>query len=77
MRGEPINVTLLLNGPQRAGEKQMSEKYKPQADIVHKAASFMTHPEKATPEDIKRMAPRILDDQRNDPQKNAATSKKI
>jgi hypothetical protein len=55
----------------------MSEKHKPQADIVHKAASFMTHPEKATPEDIKRMAARILDDQRNDPQKNAATSKKI
>jgi hypothetical protein len=54
----------------------MVEKHKPQEDIVHKAAIFMTHPEKATPEDIKRMAARILDDQRNDPEKHAPKGKK-
>ena len=54
----------------------MSEKHKPQEDIVHKAAVFMTHPEKATPEDIKRMAARILDDQRNDPEKHEKAAKK-
>jgi hypothetical protein len=48
----------------------MAEKQKPEEDIVHKAASFMTHPEKATHEDIKRMAARLLDDQRNDPMKH-------
>jgi len=48
----------------------------PQEDIVHKAAIFMTHPEKATPEDIKRMAARLLDDQRNDPEKHAPKEKK-
>ena len=50
----------------------MAEKHKPQEDIVHKAAIFMTHPEKATPEDVRRMAARLLDDQRNDPAKHAA-----
>jgi hypothetical protein len=53
----------------------MAEKHKPQEDIVHKAAAFMTHPEKATPEDIRRMAARILDDQRNDPMKQAEKAK--
>ena len=46
----------------------MAEKQKPKSDIVHKAAQFLTHPEKATPADIKSMAARILDDQRNDPE---------
>jgi hypothetical protein len=54
----------------------MAEKHKPQEDIVHKAAAFMTHPEKATLEDIKRMAARILDDQRNDPAKAKAKIEK-
>jgi len=54
----------------------MSEKQKPQEDIVHKAAIFMTHPEKATHEDIKRMAARLLDDQRNDPTRHAAKTEK-
>ena len=46
----------------------MAEKQKPQADIVKKAAKFMKHPETATKTDIKRMAGRILDDQKNDPE---------
>ena len=46
----------------------MAEKHKPQEDIFDEAATFMTHPQKATPEDIKRMAARLLDDQRNDPE---------
>ena len=53
----------------------MSEVHKPQSDSVHKAAVFMTHPEKATHEDIKRMAARILDDQRNDAKKNESKAK--
>ncbi len=54
----------------------MSEKHKPQEDIVHKAATFMTHPEKATLEDIKRMAARLLDDQRNDPLRHSQKAEK-
>jgi hypothetical protein len=46
----------------------MAEKEKPQPDIVKKAAKFMKDPSSATPTDIKRMAARILDDQKNDPQ---------
>jgi hypothetical protein len=57
-------------------EETMAEKHKPQEDIVHKAATFMTHPEKATHEDVKRMAASLLDDQRNDPMKHAEKAKK-
>jgi hypothetical protein len=53
----------------------MAEKQKPKADIVHKAAQFLTHPEKATPADIKSMAARILDDQKNDPEAHKAKGK--
>ena len=46
----------------------MAEKKKPQEDIVKLAGRAMTHPEQLTGSDIKRMAARILDDQRNDPE---------
>ncbi len=46
----------------------MAEKKKPQEDLVKLAGRAMTHPEKLTGSEIKRMAARILDDQRNDPE---------
>jgi hypothetical protein len=46
----------------------MAEKQKPIPAIVKKAAEFLHHPEKATKADVKSMAARILDDQKNDPE---------
>jgi hypothetical protein len=51
-------------------EGLMAEKQKPTPAIVKKAAHFMKHPEDATKRDIKSMAARLLDDQRNDPQQH-------
>jgi len=48
----------------------VSEKQKPQADIVRIAARIIRNPETATQRDAQRMAARILDDERNDPQPN-------
>jgi hypothetical protein len=44
----------------------MPEKQKPTPDIVKKAAHFLKHPEEASLADIKSMAARLMDDQRND-----------
>lgn len=41
---------------------------KPFPDIVKTAARVLKHPETATREDARRMAARILDDQKNDPE---------
>jgi hypothetical protein len=46
----------------------MPEKQKPQPDIVKTAAKALKDPSAVTPEEIKRMAARILDDQKNDPE---------
>jgi hypothetical protein len=56
----------------------MAEKQKPQPAIVKVAAKAMTNPESVTPAEIKKMAARILDDQKNDPQphKKAPAKKK-
>jgi hypothetical protein len=48
-------------------EAAMPEKQKPTSEIVKKAAHFLKHPEEATLTDIKSMAARLMDDQRNDP----------
>jgi hypothetical protein len=55
----------------------MPEKQKPTPEIVKKAAHFLKHPEEASLADIKSMAARLMDDQRNDttPHKPAAASK--
>jgi hypothetical protein len=45
----------------------MAEKQKPQPRIVTVAARAMNNPKAVTQKDIKRMAARILDDQKNDP----------
>jgi len=45
----------------------MAEKQRPYPRIVTVAAKAMKHPENVTQKEIKRMAGRILDDQRNDP----------
>jgi hypothetical protein len=46
----------------------MPEFQKPYPDIVKTAARVLKHPETATRQDAKRMAARILDDQKNDPE---------
>ncbi len=48
----------------------MSEKQKPDPEIVHIAARILQNPRTATIEDAQRLAARILDDQRNDPQRH-------
>jgi hypothetical protein len=48
----------------------MTEKQKPQADIVKIAARVLKDPNTATQHDAQRMAARILDDEKNDPQPN-------
>jgi hypothetical protein len=53
----------------------MAEKQKPIPGIVKKAAHFMKHPEDATKRDIKSMAARLMDDQKNDPQPHKPTKK--
>jgi len=46
----------------------LAEKQKPIPGIVKKASHFMKHPEDATKADIRSMAARLLDDQKNDPE---------
>ena len=46
----------------------MAEKQKPQPEIVKIAAQAMKHPGEVTLPQIKKMAARILDDQKNDPE---------
>jgi hypothetical protein len=53
----------------------MAEKQKPQPRIVTVAAKAMNNPKTVTQKDIKRMAARILDDQRNDPYPHGRTPK--
>jgi uncharacterized protein YnzC (UPF0291/DUF896 family) len=62
----------------RQREDALSEKQKPAQEIVKKAAHFLKHPEAATLADIKSMAARLMDDQRNDatPHKVAAIKPK-
>jgi hypothetical protein len=43
----------------------MVEKQKPEYDVVKRAAHLMKKPEDAKPKDIKRMAGRILNDEKN------------
>ncbi|MGO9004528.1 MAG: hypothetical protein ACLQIQ_05395 [Beijerinckiaceae bacterium] len=53
----------------------MSEKQKPEYDLVKRAARLMTHPQEATPEDIKRLAARVMSDERNAPEQNKTVPK--
>lgn len=46
----------------------MAEKQKPDPHVVHVAARILKDPRTATLQDAQRMAARILDDQRNDPE---------
>jgi hypothetical protein len=46
----------------------MAEKQKPYRRIVTVAAQAMNNPQTVSQKDIKRMAARILDDQKNDPE---------
>ena len=51
----------------------MAERQKPTPSVVHRAAQILKDPKTATREDARRMAGRILDDQKNDPQKHKPT----
>jgi len=53
----------------------MAEKQKPIPAIVKKASHFMKHPEDATKADVKSMAARLMDDQKNDPQAHRPVKK--
>jgi hypothetical protein len=53
----------------------MAEKEKPLPGIVRVAARVIKKPETATKQDIKSMAARILDDQKNDPQQHRPVNK--
>ena len=54
----------------------MAEKQKPIPSVVHRAAQILQNPKTATKDDARRMAARILDDQKNDPQKHSPSKKK-
>lgn len=53
----------------------MTEKQKPEYDLVKRATKLMDDPSKATRADIKRMASRILNDEKNAPQPNKTVPK--
>jgi hypothetical protein len=53
----------------------MAEIQKPRYDIVRRAAEILRDPRVATQDDAKRMAARILDDERNDPSPNKTVPK--
>ena len=49
---------------------KMVEKQKPEYDVVKRAAEILKDPKITTIEDAKRMASRILNDEKNAPQPN-------
>lgn len=53
----------------------MPEKQKPEYDLVKRAARLMSHPQEATPEDIKRLAARVMSDEKNAPEANKKAPK--
>lgn len=53
----------------------MTEKQKPEYDVVKRAAVLIKKPELATPTDVKRMASRIQNDEKNAPQPNKTVPK--
>jgi hypothetical protein len=54
----------------------MAEKQRPIPAVVKRAAKILRDPSIATPRDAQRMAGRILDDQKNDPQKHKPVKKR-
>ena len=54
----------------------MAERQKPIPSIVKRAAEILRNPKVATRRDAQRMAGRILDDQKNDPQKHKPTKRR-
>ena len=53
----------------------MPEKQKPEYDIVKRAAKLFKDPQSATATDIKRMASRLMNDEKNAPQPNKVVPK--
>jgi len=53
----------------------MAEKQKPEYDLVKRAARLMSHPQDATHEDIKRLAARVMSDEKNAPDQNKMVPK--
>jgi hypothetical protein len=56
-------------------EGNMAEKQKPEYDLVKRAARLMSHPQDATHEDIKRLAARVMSDEKNAPDQNKTVPK--
>ncbi|MGO9602522.1 MAG: hypothetical protein ACLQAT_03800 [Candidatus Binataceae bacterium] len=55
----------------------MAEKQKPFPDVVKVAARILKHPETATRQDAQRMAARIMDDEKNDPEPHKQVGRKL
>jgi hypothetical protein len=53
----------------------MVEKQKPEYDVVKRAAHLIREPQSATPDDIKRLCARILNDEKNAPAPNKTVPK--
>ena len=53
----------------------MVEKQKPEYDVVKWAAALLHDPRTATLEDVRRMASRIINDERNAPEPNRTVPK--
>lgn len=53
----------------------MVDKQKPEYDVVKRAAKLLDNPKSATPTDVKRMASRIMNDEKNAPQPNRTVPK--
>jgi hypothetical protein len=67
---------LAANYGKQTEHAEMAEKQKPNPRIVTVAAKAMKHPETVTQKEIKRMAARILDDQKNDPEQHKPARRK-
>lgn len=53
-----------------------NKRHKPPADLVHKAAQALSHPDKASLRTIKRMAAEVLDNQQYDTKPPLKTNSK-
>jgi hypothetical protein len=63
-------------GTTRFGNYAVAEIEKPMPDLVKMAARALKKPETASKRTIQRMAARILDDQKNDPEPHKPSPKK-
>jgi hypothetical protein len=70
LAGQEFTISVVVNL-----EANMVEKQKPEYDVVKQAAKLFKEPQSATPTDVRRMASRILNDEKNAPQQNRTVPK--